>query len=97
MKPMNETDVTDPPEDIARGSLQQHGCLTAFGSEILITKWEASAAQCEATAEQFRTVMQATVCSHLEKARAYRKCVEDIRRQMAHENKRQPSDNDQAH
>lgn len=25
MKPTNETDVTDSPEDIARGSLQQHG------------------------------------------------------------------------
>lgn len=39
MKPTNETDVTDSPEDIARGSLQQHGsadptCDVAYQSFV---------------------------------------------------------------
>jgi hypothetical protein len=30
MKPTNETGVTDSPEDIARGSLQQHGWTAPY-------------------------------------------------------------------
>lgn len=65
--------------------------LSAFGSEIIIAVWEASAAQCDATADQFAAVTQHLVCSFREKARAYRKCIEDLRRQMEHESKRQPT------
>ena len=64
--------------------------LSAFGSEILVATWEARAAQCDQTADQFEAVTKNFACSYREKARAYRKCVEDLRRQMGHEIKRQP-------
>ena len=72
------------------------GSLSGFGSEILIADWQARAEQCEATAEQFRAVTTGLVSSYLEKARAYRKCIEDLRRQMGHESKRQPTENEKA-
>ena len=69
------------------------GSLSGFGSEILIATWEAHAAQCDQTADQFAAVTKHLVCSYREKARAYRKCIEDLRRQMGHESKRQPTEN----
>ena len=73
------------------------GSLSDFGSEILIAQREARAAQCEQTAEQFRAVTTGLISSHLEKARAFRKCIEDLRRQMGHESKRQPTENAGTH
>jgi hypothetical protein len=72
-----------------------NGSLSGFGSEILIAAWEAHAAQCDQTADQFDAVTKHLVCSFREKARAYRKCIEDLRRQMGHESKRQPTENDE--
>ncbi len=66
--------------------------LSGFGAEILIAQWEVRARQCDYTAEQFRTVMSTILSSHLEKARAYRSCIEELRRQMGHESKRQPTE-----
>lgn len=91
----DERSLVRPGEEVeAASSLAAPHCsLSGFGSEILIAQWEARAAQCDQTAEQLRTSMQGHVCSYLEKARAYRLCIEELRRQMEHENKRQPTEN----
>lgn len=62
--------------------------LSPFGATVLMVEWEAKAAQCEQTAEQFRAVTKGLACSYLEKARAYRKCADDLRKQMEHETER---------
>ena len=93
---MTPQETSDCNESAKASFAEARGSLSGFGSEILIADWQARAEQCEATAEQFRAVTTGLVSSYLEKARAYRKCIEDLRRQMGHESKRQPTENEKA-
>jgi hypothetical protein len=59
---------------------EAHGYSSPVGSEVLISRWEAKAEELEACAEQQRSTMLGLVAQTLEKARAYRACIADLRR-----------------
>lgn len=48
--------------------------------EFLVARWEAKADELEASAENIRSQMTGLCATTMEKARAYRACVADIRR-----------------
>jgi hypothetical protein len=70
-----------------------HGSLADFGSEILLAQWEARADELEWRAEEERKAAMGLVAQTLEKARAYRQCILDLRRHCAAANVRQPQEN----
>lgn len=61
-------------------SLHPASSASLVGSEFLISRWEAKAEELEAIEEQQRGVMMGLIAQTLEKARAYRACVKDLRR-----------------
>lgn len=51
-------------------------------SEFLIAKWEAKAEELEHMAAEYRQSLTGLVATTLEKARAYRICIADLRHQV---------------
>lgn len=51
MKPTNETGVTDSPEDIARGSIQQHGSVACVKCKYWL-KQSVASGECRRRAPQ---------------------------------------------